>query len=144
MGFINICTQKTYKSFLVSFVIHIITVPFPQDSDQGGGKQFASSPQADNWHCLKTFLVVTVQRESGLLAASGQRPVMPLNSLQRMGLLPSGKNYPAPDVSGAKVERPCLRSSLKIDCLSQTFRSSLTPSIRLGLLGIRQNNFFFS
>ena len=129
--------RKTHKSFLISFVIHVITVVFVRTVIRVGGSNLLIIGIIWRDFCLLP------SRERGLLAASGQRPVMPLDSLQCLGLPLPGKDDPTPDVIGAKVEKPCLRSSLKIDCISQTLRFSLTPSIRLGLLGIRQNHFFF-
>lgn len=59
------------------------------------------APRGDTWQCLGTFLVVTM---------SGLVPLIPGDAASHSTvarIVPTAKNYPAPNVNGAEVEKPC-------------------------------------
>lgn len=61
-------------------------------------------PLEDKFQCLETFSVVTTQ--GLLLASSGERPWMLLNTLQCTGQ-PPANTYAAHNVHSAELEKPC-------------------------------------
>lgn len=75
---------------------------------------FASSylQARDIWLCLEMLWWLELNQGVWvLLSSSGQRPEMPLNTLQHTGQ-PTWKNYPAPNVNCAKAEKPWCKGNL--------------------------------